>query len=221
MRLQLRRGERAADGVFRTLRPWGVALIRGATLIRGRCRVEPRPPPGVVQLGHITAVGFTRGSEVPLLEGSAVVGRKGQLDLAATLVHPRDLDPRGSCVGASVRPVAGRRLEESVGSNPAQRVRVLEVIVDDAPRGAVHRVCVCLIVAVTVRPTMLAGAIILSGGVGLVGPPSSQPVATARHTPASNDLAARSSNMDYLAQRGDRDGVVFRSVTNLAKSSLV
>ena len=57
-------------------------------------------------------------------------------------------------------------------------------------------VCVCLIVAASVRPTMPAGAIIDSVGVGLVGVPlSPQPVAPTRHTPAGNNLAARSSIM--------------------------
>ena len=61
-----------------------------------------------------------------------------------------------------------------------------------------HRVCVSPMVIATVRPMMLAGATIVSVGVGLVGPPSSHAVAPARQTPASNNLAARSSILRYL-----------------------
>ena len=91
------------------------------------------------------------------------------------------------------------------------------------PGGAVHRVCTCLMMTATVRPTMLAGAIIVSvgAGVGRVGPPSSQAVALAGHIPISNNLAARSSIMRYFTQRGDRDGVVFTRVANTPESSSV
>ena len=148
-----------------------VAGLTGTTLIRGRHRVELRSHRRSATGLHHRSGFFSSGSEVPLLEGSAVVGRRGQIDPAATVVLPPNLDLPGPCTGARVRPVLGRLVEEPVGPNPAERVGVLEVVADHAPAAPVHRVCVCLMVAANVWPTMLAGAIIVSGDGGLAGDP--------------------------------------------------